>query len=185
MFGIFEVLSSRPNAFEQRDLDTLQAVTDRIVRNRSQNWQSDRSQAARRARAFPAQGRSGSEPCLRIGGTPVPAGNAWKDGLAGSHAGLAGDRFSGAFGYVGGLAHGLAERNPCASRQFAALPGWRELQPGTSRSHIVGRRGPAEFCRNGRVRAIAGRCCGYQRPAGGLTVCQEGQVIFLSAGFRS
>jgi putative methionine-R-sulfoxide reductase with GAF domain len=40
LFGIFEVLSSQPHAFQQRDLDTLQAVTDRIVRNRSQNWES-------------------------------------------------------------------------------------------------------------------------------------------------
>lgn len=40
LFGIFEVLSSRPNAFGQRDLDTLQALTNRIVRSRSQNWEA-------------------------------------------------------------------------------------------------------------------------------------------------
>ena len=40
LFGIFEVLSSRPNAFDQRHLDTLQALTDRIVRGRSQNWEA-------------------------------------------------------------------------------------------------------------------------------------------------
>jgi hypothetical protein len=40
LFGIFEVLSSRPNAFEQRDLDTLQALTERIVRSRSQDWET-------------------------------------------------------------------------------------------------------------------------------------------------
>ncbi len=34
LFGIFEVLSTRPNAFGQRDLDTLQALTNRIVRSR-------------------------------------------------------------------------------------------------------------------------------------------------------
>jgi hypothetical protein len=39
-FGIFEVLWSRPNAFGQRDLDTLQALTNRIVESRSQNWEA-------------------------------------------------------------------------------------------------------------------------------------------------
>jgi GAF domain len=34
LFGIVEILSSRPNAFDQSDLDTLQALSERIVESR-------------------------------------------------------------------------------------------------------------------------------------------------------
>jgi hypothetical protein len=40
LFGIFEVLSTRPFAFGPSDLDTLQALTNRIVRGRSKTWES-------------------------------------------------------------------------------------------------------------------------------------------------
>jgi hypothetical protein len=40
LFGIFEILSSRPNAFGQTDLDNLQVLTDRIVESRRQNWET-------------------------------------------------------------------------------------------------------------------------------------------------
>jgi hypothetical protein len=40
LFGVFEILSSRPNAFSQRDLDSLQALTDRIVESRRENWEA-------------------------------------------------------------------------------------------------------------------------------------------------
>ena len=40
LFGVFEILSSRPNAFGQRDLDSLQALTDQIVESRRQNWEA-------------------------------------------------------------------------------------------------------------------------------------------------
>ena len=40
LFGVFEILSSRANAFGQSDLDSLQALTDRIVESRKQNWQA-------------------------------------------------------------------------------------------------------------------------------------------------
>ncbi len=188
LFGIFEVLSSRPNAFRAARPGYVAGADRSHCPEQKSELGIDRGRVAQRACAFPAQsGRSGSEPFLRIGrGTPAPAGNAWKDGLAGSHAGLAGDRFSGVFGYVGGLASGLAERNPCASCQFAALPHWRQLQPRTSRSHFVGgKRGPAEFCGNGRVRAIAGRWfrnAAAQRWTDGVS---GGPGHFPSAGFRS
>jgi hypothetical protein len=40
LFGIFEVLSSQPNAFGQRDLEILQLLAHQIVENRRQNWQA-------------------------------------------------------------------------------------------------------------------------------------------------
>ena len=40
LLGVLEILSSRPNAFGQGDLDSLQALTDRIVESRRQNWKA-------------------------------------------------------------------------------------------------------------------------------------------------
>jgi hypothetical protein len=40
LFGVFEILSPQPNAFGQRDLDTLRALTDRVVESRRQNWEA-------------------------------------------------------------------------------------------------------------------------------------------------
>jgi putative methionine-R-sulfoxide reductase with GAF domain len=40
LFGVFEILSPRPNAFGRRDLDSLQALTDGIVESRRQNWEA-------------------------------------------------------------------------------------------------------------------------------------------------
>lgn len=41
LFGIFEVLSSRPDAFGRRDLETLQALSYRVLENKSQMWNGD------------------------------------------------------------------------------------------------------------------------------------------------
>ena len=41
LFGIFEVLSSRPNAFGQSDLNNLQALADRILENRRQEREAN------------------------------------------------------------------------------------------------------------------------------------------------
>ena len=40
LFGIFEILSSRPNAFGQSDLDSLPALTNQIIESRRQNWEA-------------------------------------------------------------------------------------------------------------------------------------------------
>src|SRR6202022_87768 len=37
LFGVFEIFSSRPNAFSQRDLDSLQALANRILERRKQD----------------------------------------------------------------------------------------------------------------------------------------------------
>jgi TonB family protein len=39
--GVFEILSSRPNAFGQRDLDSLQALTDRILESKPPRWNAN------------------------------------------------------------------------------------------------------------------------------------------------
>lgn len=41
LFGIIEILSSRPDAFGPRDLDRLQALTDRIVQSKLTWWKAN------------------------------------------------------------------------------------------------------------------------------------------------
>ena len=53
LFGILEVLSPRPNAFSQRDLDSLQALADRIVAGRKQNWEATATVASRESGLLP------------------------------------------------------------------------------------------------------------------------------------
>lgn len=43
LFGVLEILSPRPNAFSQSDLDTLQPLTDRIVKSRRQDWEAPKN----------------------------------------------------------------------------------------------------------------------------------------------
>jgi hypothetical protein len=52
LFGIVEVLSSRANAFGQHDLDTLQALTGRIVESRRQNWEATATVQRKAAESF-------------------------------------------------------------------------------------------------------------------------------------
>jgi putative methionine-R-sulfoxide reductase with GAF domain len=40
LFGVLEVLSSQPDAFDKKDLDALQTLARRIVENRGQNWEA-------------------------------------------------------------------------------------------------------------------------------------------------
>ncbi len=52
LFGIFEVLSPRPNAFSPRDLDILQTLTNRIVSSRSKNWEAATTAPAKEPDSF-------------------------------------------------------------------------------------------------------------------------------------
>ncbi len=50
LFGVFEILSSRPDAFGQRDLDSLQTLTDRILESKPPQDAVDPMQAELLAR---------------------------------------------------------------------------------------------------------------------------------------
>jgi TonB family protein len=50
LFGVFEIFSSRPHAFGQRDLDSLQTLTDRILESKLPQWK-DNATAPRRDHA--------------------------------------------------------------------------------------------------------------------------------------
>ena len=41
LFGVFEILSSRPNAFGQRDLRSLRTLTDRILESKLLQWKAN------------------------------------------------------------------------------------------------------------------------------------------------
>jgi TonB family protein len=55
LFGIFEVLSSHPDAFGQSDLETLQALTDQVLENRSRRSNGDAAPPRRDSAVDPMQ----------------------------------------------------------------------------------------------------------------------------------
>jgi hypothetical protein len=181
LFGIFEVLSSRPNAFEQRDLDTLQALTARIVRNRSQNWEST-------ATASPKE----LAPFLRKVDEVVPAPSSELAAALPLRQQMPGK--------TDWLAAALGLLVIAAAVFLGTLVGWRvgwqnatlALRASSPRYRIGANFNPGQV---GHTLSVGNEVppssagtdeCGQsladgpatQPPSGGLTVCQEGQVIF-------
>ena len=52
LFGVFEILSSRPNAFGEGTLNILQILADRVVESRRQNWQATGTVPLRESESF-------------------------------------------------------------------------------------------------------------------------------------
>ncbi len=173
LFGILEILSSRPNAFEQRDLDILKALTDRIVESRRRNWVT--------AAAVP-----GSEPLPRMheSGEHLPPNQSlsaesdstlpqrqgtvrrydiWTPILGTLVIGVA--ILLGTFiGWRFGWKSGTKFPSTSASYQVKAPSAREELQPSSASTEECGQSAPG-----GPTTEV---------PIGGLTVCQEGRVIF-------
>ena len=173
LFGILEILSSRPNAFEQRDLDILEALTDRIVESRKRNWVT--------AAAVPR-----SEPLSRLqeSGKRVPPSQSLSS-ESGSTLSQRKRTFSGydiwtpilgtlvigaavllgtLIGWRLGWKAATKFPNTSASYQVKASSAPEELQPSSA--------SPVECGQSARVGPTT------EVPIGGLTVCQEGRVIF-------
>jgi TonB family protein len=55
LFGVFEILSSRPDAFGQRDLDSLQTLTDRILKSKLPQWNGNATAPGRDHAVDPMQ----------------------------------------------------------------------------------------------------------------------------------
>jgi GAF domain len=181
LFGIFEVLSTRPNAFGQRDLDTLQALTDRIVRSRSQSWESTATVAPKASALFASKVDEfvPSPPSKLEGAFPRPA-----------HVSRKTDLIVAALGVLVIVSAVL----------LGTLVGWRlgwqqatlvlRASPPRYRSSAVPKTGQSARTMSavdGLSPSSAGTDeCGQslsagpqtQPPGGGLTVCQGGQVIF-------
>jgi hypothetical protein len=181
LFGIFEVLSSRPNAFEQRDLDTLQAVTDRIVRNRSQNWESTAPASPKELAPFlrnvdevvpsPSSGLAAALPRLEARPRKTDVWAAALGLLVIASALLLGTLVGWRQGWQEAT---LALRTSSPRHRAGAafkpvqigetLPAGNELTPGPAAT---------DECGQSAATGLA-----TQPPSGGLTVCQDGQVIF-------
>ncbi len=179
LFGIFEVLSSRPNAFEQRDLDTLQAVTDRIVRNRSQNWESTAAKPPGELAPFLRKDEVVPSPASALAAAlplrqPMPRKTDWLAATLGllviASAVLLGTLVGWRTGWQNAT---LALR--ASSPRYRVGANFNPGQVGHTLS--VGEVPPSSAGTDECGQSLAA-VPAMQPPSGGLTVCQEGQVIF-------
>ncbi len=173
LFGIVEILSSHPNAFEQRDLDILKALTDRIVESRRRNWVT--------AAAVPH-----NEPLSRLQESEehVPPNQSLSAELDSTLSPRKRPfrRYDIWTPILGMLVIGVAVL-------LGILIGWQfgwkaatkppsrlaPLQAKAPSTHEEPQPGSASMAECGQP---AGAGPTTEVPLGGLTVCQEGQVIF-------
>lgn len=181
LFGIFEVLSSRPNAFEPRHLNILQALTDRIVSRRSQSWESTVTETPKESAQL------------------APKVNEIVQSRS-SELGVAVPRRERIPRKTDRLAATLGVLVIAAALLLGALVGWRQ---GWLEATLALRAGSPHYRANTSLKggqssttppvgnvlppSSAGTDeCGQslaagpptQPPSGGLTVCQQGRVIF-------
>lgn len=181
LFGIFEVLSTRPFAFGPGDLDTLQALTNRIVRSRSKSWESTATSPKASeplAKADPVVQKPGSELKATLPRPPVRPRVPRRSGMVVAALGLLVIAAALLLGTLVGWRLGW-QKATVALGVRSARPRLMPL-PKTGQS-------------TGTISAVGGLPqsagtdeCGQSLvvssetppPSGGLTVCQKGKVIF-------
>jgi hypothetical protein len=184
LFGIVEILSSRPNAFGQHDLDTLQALANRILERRKQDGKAtttlspegsgsfqnkldevvpqDESHSSKSNSGFPRRERTSrrSDMWAPILGTLVIGAGILLGTLMGWRLGW--ERAT--LGFRQGSPPYRANTPSNNKRtDHAVFPG-KELQPSSARMEDCGQSAAADSLAQPR--------------SGGLTICQEGRVIF-------
>jgi hypothetical protein len=184
LFGIVEVLSSRPNAFAPRDLDTLQALTVRIVESRRQNREAPATVPRTESGSLPIkvdqvipQDKSSSlqldsrmpqrERTSRRRGVRTPILGALVIAAAVLLGALLGWRLGwerATLGFRASSARLRAEGAPKSIR--------------TDRTPFPGKESPPTSAGTDECGPSAAAGFSTQPPSGGLTVCQEGRVIF-------
>jgi len=180
LFGIFEVLSTRPFAFGPSDLDTLQALTTRIVRSRSQSWESTATAAPKVSE--PLAGKADqvvSRPVSSLNGAlPRPQPVSRRADLIVAALGVLVIASALLLGTLVGWRLGwqkatvaLGARSP--RHPLMALP--KTGQSARTMSAVEGLPQGAGTDECGQSLAAGPQT---QPPSGGLTVCQEGKVIF-------
>jgi putative methionine-R-sulfoxide reductase with GAF domain len=184
LFGIFEVLSSRPNAFKQRDLETLQALTDRVVRSRSQNWESTViPKPEGSALVVPVvpevDEKIVQQPASEVkAAIPHPARISRKTDLLAATLGVLVIAAAVLLGGLVGWRQGWQEAtlalrpNSPSSRASASLKGQ------TNHTLPAGTALPPSSTVTDECGQSAAAGSPAQPPSGGLTVCDQGQVIF-------
>ena len=184
LFGIFEVLSSRPNAFGQRDLEILQLLAYHIVESRRQNWQATATVPPKKSEPLPLkseevvpEGKSRSseshsevprrERLFRRDDIKTAVLNVLVIASALLLGTLVGWRLGWQKATIGFHASSPHYRANAASQNgrtgHTVLPG-KELQTSSLRTDECGQSAATDPS--------------TQPPSGGLTVCQGGQVIF-------
>jgi hypothetical protein len=181
LFGVFEILSPLPNAFSQFDLDILHTVADRIVQRRRENRKSNASVTLKESGLFqhklervvlntmqPStvshldQISQKSDRRTTVLGVLVIASAMLLGMLVGWRQGwqkaTLNSRSSSPFHRANVLSrHGHADRT--------ASP-VKEAQPASAGTEECGSLGPVSPA--------------IQPPSGGLTICEQGRVIFRS-----
>lgn len=185
LFGIFEILSSRPNAFDQRDLDTLQALTDRIVGSRSQNWESTATATPKESALFAHKvGEIVQSPSSELGAAfPRREHMSKKTDLLAAVLGVLVIASALMLGALVGWRLGWQEATlalRASSPRYRASASFKPRQIGRTLS--AGNELPPSSAGTDECGQSVAAGPPTQPPSGGLTVCQEGQVIFrLSA----
>ena len=181
LFGIFEVLSSRPNAFSNQDLDTLQALTDRIVRSRSQNWEAMPTAPLKEPAAFAHRVDEGV-PKERNRSTKLDSAFPRMSRRTDFTAALLGMLVIASAMLLGTLVGWRLGWQKAALALRASSPHHRTITP--SKTGPIGRTllpasaPPLSSARTDECGLSATAGPQTQPPSGGLTVCQEGIVIF-------
>jgi hypothetical protein len=181
LFGIFEILSPLPNAFSQFDLDILHTVADRIVERRRQNRKSNASVTPKESGFFQHKSEQvvlnttqpsalphldrisrKSDRRTTVLGVLVIASAillgmlvGWRQGW--QKATLSLRTSSPLYGVNVSSRHGHADHT--------ASP-VKEAQPASAGTEECGSLGPVSPA--------------IQPPSGGLTICEQGRVIFRS-----
>jgi GAF domain len=193
LLGIFEILSSRPNAFGERDLNILQFLAHRIVENRRQDWQTAATESRKESAALPLKleevvprekGQSSlsssdlsfseldSEIARRkrisrrtdIRTTALNALVIASAVLLGTLVGWRLGWQKATFGFhASSLHHRASAPSQDGQTEHPVLPG-KELQTSSALTDECGQ--------------SAATALPVEPPSGGLTVCQGGQVIF-------
>jgi hypothetical protein len=183
LFGIFEVLSSLPNAFEQRDLDTLQALTERIVRSRSHNWETAKTATPKESELIaPKVDKIAQSPPSKLDvAVPRREHMPRKTDLWAATLGVLVIAAALLLGTLVGWRQGWLKANLAVRASSPHNRATASVKGGESgRTLPVGNVLPTSSGTDECGQPFAAPPT--QPPSGGLVVCQEGQVIFrLSA----
>jgi putative methionine-R-sulfoxide reductase with GAF domain len=181
LFGILEILSPLPNAFSQFDLDILHTVADRMVERRRQNRKSNASVTPKESGLF----RHKLEQVVL--NTDQPFILPRLDQISRKI-----DRRTTVLGVL----------VIASAMLLGMLVGWRQgwqkatlslrTSPPFSRANVLSRHGQADHIASPVIEAQPASAgtdeCGslapaspaIQPPSGGLTICEQGRVIFRS-----
>ena len=184
VFGIFEILSSRPNAFSQRDLQSLQALADRIVERKKQNREASAPVSSIEPEVFrqkleevvPLEKSSSPESAFEV---PRPKRTSKRKDRSTTVLGVLVVASALLLGMLVGWRLGwekanLGFRASAPFHRTNARPNHRQIdhaavpakppQPSSTGAEECGHPGAADS----------------QTQSGGLTICQGGRVIFRS-----